>query len=211
MGNFLFKSRLFLLLSCLFLVVICVGCGDLETELSSLTISPSNVTVGVNQSQLFSVTARNTLGFIVEIEPTWSVSGGIGTITSSGLFVAGDVAGSGAVIASSDSLQATANVTVTENGKISGTVTSALGVAPGIKIYLDEEPTYLDYTDTQGKYELTSVPVGTYFVTSQATDVFQSASREVTVGRGETKSGINLSLSTQPGVDFTTTTTTLPW
>ena len=72
------------------------GCGG-STEpgvVTKLTVSPpSPVTLLVNGTQQFTAVATNASGDVLAVKPTWSVVAGGGTITSTGLFTAGTVAG----------------------------------------------------------------------------------------------------------------------
>ena len=197
----------FKLLLLIVLILPLSGCGDLEGVLASLTLSPTSSTVGVNQSIAFTAIGKDSLGFIVSVEPTWSVTGNIGAISSTtGLFVAGDSAGSGTVVATYDNISASANVTVTENGWLVGTVSSSLGLAPGIKVYLEGSPTLFDLSDNNGKYEISEIPAGNYSAMTVATTTFQSASWEVTVARGGTTTQ-DFTLQLQPGIPIIPTTT----
>lgn len=185
------------------------GCGDLDTEIASLTVSPANPTIGINKSQVFSVTAKNSAGYIISVTPVWSADSAIGTISSTGLFTAGNVAGQGTVTATVSPLTATANVTVTENGWIEGTLNSDLGAAVNVKVYLNEASTLWDRSDSSGKYSIDNVPPGTYRVITEPTATYQSGSQEVTVARGQTVTGTNFFLPLQPGIP-TVPTTTIP-
>ncbi|MDD5382710.1 MAG: hypothetical protein PHH60_03540, partial [Candidatus Margulisbacteria bacterium] len=170
-------------------------------------VAPANVTVGINQSQTFTVTAKNSAGFIIQVNPTWSVSGGIGTISSSGLFVAGGTAGQGTVTATYGTKTASATVIITENGWIEGLVSSKLGATASKKVYLSEAPTLFDFTETDGSYSISNIPPGTYWVIIDADATFLAASQEVTVGRGQVVSGKDFYLETQPGIPDIPTTT----
>lgn len=188
MVNFLRRSAVsssFIVLSFSFAVLLS-GCGDLDTEIESLTISPSRATVGVDQYQLFTVTGKDELGMIVDVDPSWSVSGGIGDITSAGLFTAGSASGEGTVVATYKELSVSAAVTVTDLGWIAGRVYDSKGsLVPNLKVYL-KGTDLLDFTDTNGDYSISDVPAGTYEVWTQETSVYRAASDEVTVESGET-------------------------
>jgi hypothetical protein len=79
--------------------------------LTGLTISPSSASVQSGSSRQFQVTPMWSDGQSRPATVTWSATGG--TVSSSGLFVAGSVPGTYRVIASSGSLADTASVTVT--------------------------------------------------------------------------------------------------
>jgi hypothetical protein len=200
------RSQTSLLLAIGLLVFLSSGCGDLDTEISSLTVSPTSSTVGINQSRVFTAVGKNSLGFVVDIDPIWSVSGNIGTISSSGLFIAGATAGSGTVTASYGDSSASATVTVTENGWLTGQVSSSLGLAVGIRVFLQQSPTLQDFTDSSGLYSISNIPPGTYWAVTGATDTFQSSSAEVTVDPGETATW-DFFVQLQPGVPDVPTTT----
>ncbi|MDI6731361.1 MAG: carboxypeptidase-like regulatory domain-containing protein [Candidatus Margulisbacteria bacterium] len=199
------KARAFLVVSCLLLVISHYGCGDVSSNsVASLSISPTSATVGINDDQLFSAVAHNNAGNIVSVTPTWSVSGGIGTISSTGLFFAGSQAGSGTITASAEGKTASAAVAVTTSGWITGTVYDSAGnLVESIKVYLASNTSIQDFSDSSGKYTLSSVPAGTYWVLTLATSVYYSASAEVTVASGETKTqNLTLQYFTDP-VDIT--------
>jgi hypothetical protein len=193
------------------LIILAGGCGgDLEETggVATLSVSPASVTVGINQAELFRVTAKNSLGNIVSVDPSWSVSGGIGSISSTGLFTAGPASGEGSVVASYRSLSATAHVTITDRGWLTGRVQSAaFGNVSGIKVYLDENPSLNDFSDSDGRFSIANIPAGTYLALTQATAVFKAASQEVVIVEGETTIWENIFLELQPGVPITTTTT----
>ncbi len=173
-------------ISCLSFVIFLGGCGDVTGDLVSLSISPTKVTVGVSQSQVFTVVGHDSVGMIVEVSPTWSVTGSIGTISSNGLFTAISTAGSGTVVASSDDLSATASVTITDKGWVIGRVFNSTGASvPGMKVYL-KNTALLDFTDSSGYYSIANVPPGTYEAWTMQTEVYRSASQEAEVTAGGT-------------------------
>jgi hypothetical protein len=198
-----------LILGLLLLFYSLAGCGDLDTEVATMTVSPAAVTVGVNKSQAFNVTAKNSGGFLVSATPVWSADSTIGTISSSGLFTAANSAVTGKVTATYGNISAAASVIITENGWVQGTISGDLGAGNNIKVYLDEVPIYSDRADSSGKYSIEDVPAGTYRVLTEATSLYQAGSQEVTVGRGETVDGVNFFLQLQPGIP-TIPTTTIP-
>lgn len=193
------------------LLVILVGCGgDLEESggVTSLSISPAAITVGINQTELFRVTAKNSLGNILSVDPSWSVSGGIGAISSTGLFTAGPASGEGSVVASYGSLSATAQVSITNLGWLEGRLQSVVfDNVSGIKVYLDEIPSLNDFSDSDGRFSIANIPAGTYLALTQATEVFKAASQEVVIVEGQTTIWENIFLELRPGVPITTTTT----
>lgn len=211
MENFLPKRYFNLVIVSWLLVVLVAGCGgDLEESagVASLSVSPTSVTVGINQTELFRATAKNSLGNIVSINPSWSVSGGIGSISSTGLFTAGAISGEGTVVARYGSLSATAQVTITNLGWLEGRLQSvAFEGVSGIKVYLDEIPSLNDFSDSDGRFSIANIPAGTYLALTQATEVFKAASQEVVIVEGQTTVWENIFLELQPGVPTTTSTT----
>ncbi len=108
-------TRMVLALSCA--VVLSVGC-DVHGEsdpgaLFSITVTP-NVTMAVTSTQQFVAVGADADDVPVGITPVWSVIAGGGTISSSGLFTAGNTPGvyNATVQATSDGMSGTANVTV---------------------------------------------------------------------------------------------------
>ena len=197
-----------ILLSLSFFVLL-AGCGDIDGNIASLTISPPSATIGINQSQVFTATAKDSYGLIVNSTPAWSTSGGIGAISTTGLFVAGDSTGTGYVVASYDKKSATATVTIADTGWLTGRVQSSLsnlGYLANIRVYLNEDTSLFDLSDSDGRYEIAGIPAGTYQALTQATVTFQSASREVTISRGRTTTW-DILVDAQPGVNPVPTTT----
>ena len=82
---------------------------------ATVTIAPpTTVTLAVDATHAFSAAVRDQYGNAIANPPlTWSVTGGIGTVDAAGLFTAGHVDGTGTVVASSGTAQASATVTVT--------------------------------------------------------------------------------------------------
>ncbi|MDD5382245.1 MAG: DNRLRE domain-containing protein [Candidatus Margulisbacteria bacterium] len=107
------------------------GCGDIPEEdgetVRTLSISPSYATVEVNSVCTYSATALYTDGTSAVIQPNWSVSNAVGTITSAGLFTATREAG-GLVVAYYKSRTAYATVIVTGHHEPGGLTT--IEVAP---------------------------------------------------------------------------------
>jgi hypothetical protein len=187
------------------------GCGDIEGELESLTISPSDALVGISRSETFRVIGRDSLGFMVEVAPTWGVTGGIGTISphsadsSYATFKASSNTGEGYVVASYEQKSVRASVTVTENGWLEGRIQSNFGYVPGIRVEL-KDASLFDFSDSNGRYSISNIPPGTYEARTVETDVYQVASKEVTIDRGEVEIW-DIFLETQPGIPDVPTTT----
>lgn len=93
--------------------------------LADITITPSTTTLGTGATQQFTAVGRDATGNVVAITPTWSVVASGGTITSTGLFTAGPVAGSfpNTVAATVGAVSSRASVTVTAGGVASITLT----------------------------------------------------------------------------------------
>ncbi|OGC05293.1 hypothetical protein A3H38_02500 [candidate division WOR-1 bacterium RIFCSPLOWO2_02_FULL_46_20] len=176
--------------SCLLAVIFLSGCGDLETSssVSSITISPSSITVGIAKSTLFSAIVKNSAGNIISASPTWSVSGTGSINSSTGLFTAGSASGEGTVTATYGGISDTAAVTTTINGWVAGRVLDSLGKkVQDIKVYLIGT-SLEDFTDSDGDYSIPSVPAGTYEVwTDRDSSIYRAASKEATVVSGETE------------------------
>jgi hypothetical protein len=93
---------------------------------STITISPTSVTLAPGGTQQFTVEAKNADGDILAIpDPIWAVSAGGGTITNTGLFTAGTTAGTFAntVSVTCNGVTATATVIVTPGALTTITVT----------------------------------------------------------------------------------------
>lgn len=165
--------------------------------------------MGINQSKYFTAIGNDSVGKTVTPSIAWSVEGAIGSISAStGYFTAGATAGSGNVVATSGSISKKAAVTVTEKGWITGVIkTPDSGLASYITVYLHQNQSLRDETDTRGEYLISEIPAGTYEVWTKETSIYLSASSEsITVGSGETKTW-NTSLSYKPGISVVPTTT----
>ena len=101
-----------------FAVLFMAGCSSSTdfSPISSLTISPVSVTLAPGGTQQFTVVTKDGRGTIITGNiPTWSVVAGGGTITQTGLFTAGTVAGTftNTVTVTCSGITATATVIVT--------------------------------------------------------------------------------------------------
>lgn len=116
------------------------GCGNrLDTEPllpSAIVITSPGGTTGVGGTIQFSATVTDANGHTIAVTPTWSVANGGGTITSDGLFTAGDSAGVfvNTIVATAGSASSTSTVTVTAGPLASitispETVTVAVGAS----------------------------------------------------------------------------------
>jgi hypothetical protein len=189
-------------------VIFSGGCGDITGPLASLTISPSNVTIGINKIQLFSADGKDSLGKIVSTTVTWSVEGNIGTIAASGLFTAGRVETTGNIVATAGSISSKTAVTITTRGWLEGRVSAPLeGNLQGVKVYLKEN-SLNNFSNSLGKYSIANIPAGTYEARTLETALYLATSTEVTIGSGETFVW-NPSLTLKPGIP-TIPTTTIP-
>ena len=84
--------------------------------LTSIAVSPASASVATGGTQQFTAVAKDQNGAALSSQPnfTWSVvSGGVGSISTAGLYSAGSSAGSATVTATSGSVSGTAAVTVT--------------------------------------------------------------------------------------------------
>ena len=86
------------------------------TNVASMTISPTSATLNAGQSQQFTATAKDSSGATVNVQPTWTATGG--TVTNTGLFTAGSTAGSFTVTATVGTASASATVTVIVPGQL---------------------------------------------------------------------------------------------
>jgi len=181
--HYLFIAGWFFALS----IIALIGCGDVEGTVSSLSLSPATATVGINKVQVFNVSGKDTVGNYVVVKPTYSVQGGIGTISSSGVFTAGSQEGIGAVTAAVGEINASSVVTVTASCWVIGRISDQLGkLVSGIKVYL-QNSNYFAFTDSTGSYNISGVAAGTYEVLTQQTSTYKAASIEVEVASGETQ------------------------
>lgn len=106
--------KLVILLFAFTLIVFC-GCGELEdtTDVTEgLSIVPSSVSLEVGKTIQFYALHTQSDGSVASVEATFSVSGGIGSISSSGLFSA-EAVGTGSVTVLYNDVTASASVTVT--------------------------------------------------------------------------------------------------
>jgi hypothetical protein len=188
MASWLFNVRL-LAVACLLSVVFLPGCGDIGS-LGGIIVSPTTITIGINQHQFFSALGRSSGGFLIATTPVWSADAALGTINSlSGYFTAGTVETTGSVEATDGSLSGAALVTITKKGWLQGNVTDTNGgIANGIRVFLNEQPTYGDETDAKGNYSISGIPAGTYeAVINPSSNIYpDGATQEVTIGEGKT-------------------------
>ncbi|MFA6431613.1 MAG: carboxypeptidase-like regulatory domain-containing protein, partial [Candidatus Margulisiibacteriota bacterium] len=189
--------------------IILNGCGDINSSVVSITVTPTSDTIGINQSIVFAAIAKDINGFIVQATPTWTVSGGIGTISSDGLFIAGASSGEGTVTASIEGISGHSTVTVTTNGWLQGKVSDAtFGNIQNFRVYLQENTALYSLSDSTGHYSIANIPPGAYTTKTDATILYLGTTNEVTIGSGETKT-LDIVLTFQPNAP-TVPTTTIP-
>jgi hypothetical protein len=187
MANSLIKLRLPAVF-CLFLAVCLPGCGDLPGQVGSIIVTPSTPTVGINRAQFFTALGRDSSGKLINITPTWSVQGSIGTINQlTGLFTAASVEGTGTVIATSGDLTGTSEVTITVKGWLTGNVQDSNGgLVIGIRVYLRQLSALGDETDSSGNYTISDIPAGTYEADIDSRGSTAGGTAEVVILRGQT-------------------------
>ncbi|GAC1486270.1 MAG: hypothetical protein NVS1B5_08600 [Gemmatimonadaceae bacterium] len=115
-----------LLIAVAFAGLFAAGCKSTSEPgvTASLTISPTTATLAPGGTQQFTVVAKNSAGDVLAIpNPTWAVTAGGGTITSSGLYTAGTTAGTFTVSVTCNAVTATASVIVTPGPLATITVT----------------------------------------------------------------------------------------
>ncbi|MFA6169999.1 MAG: carboxypeptidase-like regulatory domain-containing protein [Candidatus Margulisiibacteriota bacterium] len=171
------------------------GCGDMEGTVTSITINPPTITVGINQTQYFSAVAKDNNGQIISVTPTWSVTGGIGSISSGGILTATTTDCSGTVVATVNSVSGSSLVTITSKGWVEGRVTDELGIrVNGMKISI-KSLALVAFTDSNGDYSIANVPQGHYEIWSdESSTLYHPASVEATVNMGERSKFHNFTL-----------------
>lgn len=105
------KKILFTLIVC-FMTSALVFAAD-EVSVSSITISPEEVSVAAGETVSFEASALDSLGTAQDVELTWSLAGEIGTISDDGELTT-TTAGTGVVTVAYGDITAQATVTVTE-------------------------------------------------------------------------------------------------
>jgi CubicO group peptidase (beta-lactamase class C family) len=81
-----------------------------QTSIATLEVRPRFVTLGPTEGQVFTALARNANGSIVNVQPTWSTSGG--SITSTGGYTASSSAGLRTITATVNGISARATADV---------------------------------------------------------------------------------------------------
>jgi len=95
---------------------------DYETAgavVTTIDVTPATASVTIDETAQFTAAPKNEYGIEITATATWSVTGGIGTIDSSGLFTA-TTAGSGTVVATSGTVSGSAVVTVSSPEPVCG-------------------------------------------------------------------------------------------
>jgi hypothetical protein len=87
-----------------------------DQTLTSIEVSPINVSVAPTMAQQFTANAKDQFGIGMTVQPdlSWSVNGG-GAIDVNGLFTAGTTTGNFVVTVSKNDISAAANVSITSN------------------------------------------------------------------------------------------------
>lgn len=88
----------------------------IQSNVASISIAPTQATLNPGQQVQFTATARDAAGTIVNVQPGWTATGG--TITQTGLFTAGNSAGSFTVTAALGTASATASVAIFVPGQL---------------------------------------------------------------------------------------------
>lgn len=92
---------------------------------ASITLTPTPVTLATGGTQQFTAVVRDAANNILTVTPNWSVAAGGGSVGSTGIFTAGNTAGTfnNTVVASVGTLSASGTVTVNAGALASITVT----------------------------------------------------------------------------------------
>lgn len=101
-------------------------------SLATITVSSDPVTLAVNGTQQYTAVGTDAGGNVIAISPTWSVVANSGTISSTGLYTAGTVAGiyPSTVRATTAGIAGTATVTVTAGSLATIGVSTDPGTVP---------------------------------------------------------------------------------
>jgi len=95
---------------------------DYETTgavVTTIDVTPATASVTIGETAQFTAAPKNEYGIEITATVTWSVTGGIGSVDSTGLFTA-STAGSGTVVATSGTVSGSAEVTVSSAGPVCG-------------------------------------------------------------------------------------------
>ena len=161
------------------------ACGD-TVQVDHLIVTPASATVGISQTQAFTVIGYDVNGRLIEVNATWTVEGSIGSINSNGLFTAGSSSGEGYVVATVNDVSKKAAVTITDKATLSGLISSASGSGiADVTITLSGEANYLTTSTASGNYTIANITAGSYTLEAHDTLVYVSSSIEVTLATGE--------------------------
>src|SRR5256885_2615685 len=127
------------LVSSLLLAAALAACGNgVDTEplvAAAIVITTPSGTTSVSGTIQFSATVEDAGGHTIDVTPKWSVTHGGGTITSGGLFTAGDSVGTfeNTIVATSGAASSSSTVVVTAGALASITVTpDTVSLATGV-------------------------------------------------------------------------------
>ncbi|MCE5250198.1 Ig-like domain-containing protein [bacterium] len=98
-----------------------VTVSDPPPVLGSIVISPASANLLTDETAQFTATGYDTKGAVMAVPITWSVTGGIGTVSTTGLFTA-TTAGNGSVVASSGGISANVPVSVSVPPPVLGSI-----------------------------------------------------------------------------------------
>lgn len=187
-----FKPKLFLIILILPALFFLLGC-DAGNVIAVVDVSPGTATLAVGGTQQFIAMGRTSTGKLIDITPTWSTAGGIGSVSSSGLFTASSI-GLGYVYATASNVVGSATVTVSDQGGVSGTVKNSDGTAlSGITVSMVSYPSKSEITSSTGTYSITDITPGTQDIQAHGTILYLTSTQEVSIEEGKTKT-INFTL-----------------
>ncbi len=105
--------------------------------LTTISVSPSGVTVVAKGTQLFTAGGYDQFGVLLATQPSfsWSIaSGGIGSVSTAGLYTAGTAAGTATVVAAVGSIKGSVIVKVVLPPSVSGLKLSTTSVTGGATV-----------------------------------------------------------------------------
>ncbi|MBN3033141.1 MAG: DNRLRE domain-containing protein [Candidatus Saganbacteria bacterium] len=153
--------------------------------LASLEVSPSYIDLPVNGSQVFAVLGFNASGESVDFTPAWSLTGLVGTFTSSGKIATleATTAGTAVITCSSGEIVTTVPVTV-EGAEVIITAEADTYVDESSPTTTEEGQTFIKagYNSATGKYfeaylrfSLASLPAGIVSIESVTLKLYPSS------------------------------------
>lgn len=155
-------QKYILLILIIFSIALCIyGCGEVQHEpvapyLSRITVSPSSKTCLVGSRETFRATGYDQNGANYSISPVWSVTGGIGSVSTAGLFSA-EALGTGSVIAAASGVAGSAAVTVSSS--LVDEVISVMVVPSSITLSIGDTQTFVATAFYSGGSSATVNPV----------------------------------------------------